>query len=195
MLYSTFEPCERCQRVTPRTKRGDCVKCRARLRRAKRKAKAVATGSNLERHGQLMEIADNLWSVWVRAAAAGCELCGVPFHPRDLQWAHGYTRRKLRIRYHLDNGFALCPADHRRHTPPGPEWYEWMQQHLGVDRFRALSLCASAGPKLTTSVLHLVMLDARQRIAALPETERKEWARVREAVILEDFVRLGVRAA
>lgn len=195
LRYADFRHCEACGRGTPHNKRGVCAVCRAGRKRAVRKAKASTQGGCLARWSDLRGIADSLWSVWVRAAAPGCRMCGVPYDPDQLQNAHGYTREDRVIRFDPDNTFALCAADHRRHTPPRPAWYAWMCEQLGAERFNRLERLSMIGGKFGVGDLHAVILDAQQRIAALPSGPRKEWADERARVILERMVRLGVRAA
>jgi len=188
-----FRFCLSCKRGTPHTKRG-CAVCRKNLTSAIRKAKKVTLGSPLATHGQMMKLADELWSVWVRASVGGCAMCGAPLPPEKLQWAHHWSRSMKRIRYHLDNASVLCFDCHRRHTPPGPDWFEWVERRIGSERYEMLKVYSKIGPKLTTEVALAVMLDALRRIATLPAGPRAEWAALRGASINEKYVRLGVSA-
>jgi hypothetical protein len=193
LRYAAFLFCEKCQRGTGHTKAGACSVCRGRQRRATRRAKSSAQGSNLARFGDVRKIADDLWSVWVRAAHERCEMCDAPFRPEAMDCAHGFSRAERAIRFDPTNTFALCSADHLRHTPPRQAWWDWMREYLGSGAYERLAYLSRIGGKFGLSDCHLVILDARQRIAALPEDERKAWARGREAAILERMVRLGVR--
>jgi hypothetical protein len=188
------EWCETCGKVTPQTARRGCKLCRASARRAVRKLRAKGLGSNVARYGDVLRIADELWSAWVRASRDACEMCRVPLHPALLQCAHGYSREDRVIRFDPDNTFALCSGCHRRHTPARQPWYDWMRARLG-DRHDRLELASRTGGKVRLSHLQLVILDAEQRIASLPEGDRKAWALERAAKIGERMVRLGVRAA
>jgi hypothetical protein len=186
-----LEFCEPCKRVTPHTSRRACKPCRAKARRAVRRAKV---GAPLARYGDLLKIADELWSAWVRASHETCEMCRVPLHPAVLQCAHGYSREDRIIRFDPDNTFALCSGCHRRHTPARQPWYDWMRERLG-DRFDRIERASRMGGKLRMSDLQLVVVDAEARIAALPDGDRKAWALERQAKVTERMVRLGVRAA
>jgi hypothetical protein len=148
----------------------------------------------LARYGDLLRIADELWSTWLRAKHLWCEMCLVQFDPAVLQCAHGYSREDRIIRFDPDNTFALCSGCHRRHTPARQPWFDWMRARLG-DRFDRIERASRMGGKLRMSDLQVVILDAEQRIAALPDGDRKAWALQRHAKITERMVRLGVRAA
>lgn len=195
LRYADFRFCNECQRGTPHNAKGGCATCRSRVRHAVRKAKASAQGSNLVRYSDVRRIADDLWSVMVRASHVGCVMCGAPSHPSKRQCAHGWSREERIIRFDPDNTFSLCPSCHRRHTPPGQLWLDWMLKYLGEERYGRLAYLSRVGGKLRLSDVHLVIVDAQQRIAALPEGENKTWAREREQAIGERMVRLGVRAA
>lgn len=162
-----------------------------RARTIARKAKAMYLGRPLVRYGDVLDAADDLWSVWVRASLTHCEMCGVQSTPAERQCAHGWSRDERATRFEPDNTFSLCPSCHRRHTPPGPAWDDWMRQHLGARRYQRVRLMAVAGGKLPESTLYLILLDAQQRIASLPSGERKAWALERQAAIL---ARLAKRA-
>lgn len=183
--------CEKCERDAPHTKRGQCIQCGAKQRRARRKARRVTVGSPLVRAKELLGIADDLFSVWTRAAATRCAVCQLPFQPEAMQAMHGITRGVRIIRYDPDNVFAGCPACHRRHTPPRTEWEDFRLYHLGRERFDRIAFLDRAGGKLGTSGLVLVILETQQRIAALPEGPRKGWALERQAAILERYTALG----
>jgi hypothetical protein len=66
---------------------------------------------------------------------------------------------------------------------------------LGEAVYGQLEYAARVGGKLRQSDLQLVVLDAQQRIAALPSGPRKEWALERQAAITERMVRMGIRSA
>jgi hypothetical protein len=195
MRYSHRAWCDDCERETPRKKNGDCVVCTSKLRRAKRLMKAALTGKPLARFGDVLRVADELWSVWIRAFNYRCEMCGVPFEPKAMQCAHGFSREDRIIRFDPQNTFALCAACHRRHTPARQPWFDWMKQRCGEREYGRLEYASRVGGKLRQSDLELVILDAQSRITALPEGERKEWALERASSIGERMARLGVRAA
>lgn len=193
--------CEKCRRGTPHSRRGDCKPCLSQRRRAVRIARRSVVGSPLLSYKQLLKIADDLWSIWVRAYWDGCEMCFAPLHPAQLQCMHGFTRQDRSIRFDVDNTFAGCPSCHRRHTPARADWYEWMRERLalrlragigrgGPDPYTRLELASKArGGKLTAYALHGVIADAQARIAALPAGPRREWAEERAARVLEGLAR------
>jgi len=187
--------CETCKRGTGHTKQGACMACRSRVRKATRRAKASSQGSNLARFGDLLFIADALWSIWTRAKVTGCEMCGAPLHPDVLQCAHGFSRVERILRFRPDNTFGLCSSCHRRHTPPRQAWWDWMREHLGGEAYEHLEYLSRVGGRIRLSDLHLVILEAQQRIEALPAGPRREWAEEKAGRVLERMVRMGVRAA
>ncbi len=195
MRYSHRAWCDVQKRETDRRKNGDCVPCASNERQAKRKVKAATTGHPLVRFGDVLRSADDLWSVWLRAFNYRCEMCGVPYDPKAMQCAHGFSREDRVIRFDPKNTFALCAACHRRNTPARQPWFDWMKQRLGEHEYGRLEYASRVGGKLRQSDLQLVILDAQSRIAALPEGDRKAWALERVASITERMVRLGVRAA
>ena len=193
---SSVEFCVRCKRPTPRLRRGECTVCRSKQRRGRRLAKtSTQGGSGLARFSDLLKLAWDLWSVWIRARAAGCAMCGTPLPPEKLQGAHGITRQARRVMFDDRNVWALCSACHRRNSPAGPAWFEWMQQQLGDEEYGRLRWAADHGPKLTADALQLYIVADQLGVAQLPEGPRKEWARERVRVINERQSTLGVRCA
>lgn len=179
--------CERHKRGTPHTRRGDCKACLSERRLAARQVKKSVLGLPLSSYRELLEVADRVWSAWVRAYWPCCEMCLAPLHPSRLQCMHGFSRQDRAIRFDPDNTFAGCPSCHRRHTPPGASWWDWMRERLtarlaeghrgGPHAYDRLELSSKArGAKLTALSLQAVIADARQRIEALPPGERKDWA-------------------
>lgn len=196
-----FRHCEACGRGTGHDKRGRCMVCKSKAKSARRETVRAevnralqASGAHpLVRYGDLLKVADTLWSTWLRAAGDGCVKCLTPLPPERLQCAHGITREDRVIRFDPDNTFRLCAACHRRHTPPRRDWDDWRLKHLGPERFARIDRLSRVGGKLTLSDLHLVVLDAQRRIAALPEGPRKAWARERVDKLGARVVRIGVR--
>ena len=183
-----FRHCSKCKRITPHSRKGDCKQCVALRRRAARISRRSVVGSPLVAYGQLLDVADKLWSIWLRAFWDGCEMCYAPLHPSHLQCMHGFSRQERMLRFSVDNTFAGCAACHRRNTPPRADWWDWMRERLaarlragigqgGPDPFARLELASKArGGRLTGYALHGVIADAQARIAALPDGPRKEWA-------------------
>lgn len=160
--------------------------CGQRKRKARRRAKVLAQGGSLAKFGEVMKLADELFSVAVRAEATGCRMCTIPLSPSQLQWAHHETRQVRHIRYNPINWSVLCSACHRTHTPAGPEFWAWLrEERLGPEDYENLQFIARSRGKLTRDDLDLVIMDARQRIHALPSGPRREWALDREAKIME----------
>lgn len=188
-----IKDCEKCGRPQPHTKRGQCIVCGGKQRRAKRMAKRVTVGSPLVRATEILTIADDLFSVWTRAKSDVCVVCRLPFHPADMQAMHGISRGARIIRFEPDNVFPGCPGCHRRHTPPRTAWEDWRLEYLGRARFDRIAFLDKAGGKLGVSGYQLVILETRQRIAQLPDNMRKVWALEREAAIMERLTALGRR--
>lgn len=187
--------CASCKGRRPHTAKGECTVCRLRDRKAARKVKAAAIGSPLQAR-DLVQIADELWSVWIRAAHHCCEMCGTRMSPEYLECAHGYSRGTMALRFDSDNTFALCPIDHHQHTPPRGPWFAWIRSHLGderADRLKQLSRVQSV--KLRASDLLAVISDAHGKILALPPSDRREWAVARMRTIDQRLARLRVEAA
>ena len=182
-LAFCFAP--RCTKFTPRLKSGACATCRSRDRRAKRRVKAARLGTPLVDHGNLRTLAWDLWSVWIRARASGCEMCRTPLPPEQLQAAHGITRMRRWIMFHEDNVFALCSSCHRRHTPENEAWRDWLRERLGAPRYDALRLLSQMRGKVDTNALQLLALNAQERIRVLPGGERRAWAIERATSILK----------
>lgn len=204
----TVAHCDACKRKTRHTAKG-CAVCRARLRKAKRLAKRSVVGSPLQSYSKLRAVADALWSVWVRARWGCCEMCGARPGYEGLQNAHGWSRTRRSMQFEVDNTFSLCQKCHRRHTPAGPQFYEWMRERLflrdkltlrgaqlvdmfgpGVVRSRAneaylrLELMSQTRGGLKSDALHGVIADATARIHALPAGPGREWAEERMRAIV-----------
>lgn len=166
--------CESCKRDTPHTKRGNCMRCRRLMKLTIRRLKRQ--GSPLQSYSRMRRLADDLWSVVVRSSHDGCEMCGRHLPPGELQCAHGISRRFGAVRYNTMNMFALCAACHRRHTPPGPAWDDWLTLRLGEANFRWVRYLARTRGRLALADLKLLVLQARLHIQS-DKGERGEWAR------------------
>lgn len=191
-----------------------CMFCRRRLRARARVAKGEKIGTRqpqpkgLARWGDRLHVADSLYSVALRAEAAlgllwsrvghdaavvhpaGCEMCGAwAGQPERLQNAHGWSRTSRAIMFHPHNTFALCYPCHRRHTPrnsdavEAPVWRAWCERAVGTEAW--LRVCAAKSASRRGQDLAAVVLDCRQRIAALPLGDVREWAQEREAAIMQ----------
>lgn len=201
--------CESCRRGTPHSRKGDCKTCSARVRKAGRLARRSVVGSPLASYSELLKVADALWSIWVRAYWPGCEMCGGPLDPDRLQCAHGFSRVEKTLRFDPDNTYALDASCHRRHTPPRQDWWDWMRMRLaarvsfsedaatiGAERYARLEMASRArGGKLSSYSLQAVIVEAQARIAALPEGDRKEWAKVKAERALSKLASFGSRCA
>lgn len=181
LRYPFTADCERCNRETPRTKRGQCVICGKRDRKAARRKKRLTLGSvAVVDFGALRDLADDLFSVWIRSTRVGCEMCSKkPLKPWELQNAHGFSRVHMRVRFNEDNVFALCPACHRKHSPSGPGWWVWMEQKIGEARYSRVEFLKSGGPRLYRSDILILACDYLGRIQRLPAGDVGEWARER----------------
>lgn len=187
-LASWMARCEVCRHTTPHDRRGHCRLCRRRERRALRAVKRSAIGANLPRFAQVRKLADDLVSVWIRARAPGCAMCGAALPPEALQWAHHRTRGLRGLRYHPLNYSALCGPCHVAHSfgRRRQEWESWLlEERLGAADYERLGFLERVRGRLSVSDCQLAALEARQGIAALPPGPRRAWARAREEAILE----------
>lgn len=164
----------------------------ARRRKAKAARKAKPPGVKWLEH-----LADDLWSILIRATRDGCELAGYPEHraahcwgqpghPSEQQCAHATTRSDRGTRFDPAATFALCIPCHRRHTPSSSAlWHDWLQARLGAQVYAAMMARAvewSAGSRKRTAG-DLVDI-CRETLAAIREMgysqhRWKEWAEER----------------
>ena len=135
--------------------------------------------TGLGKFRKLEKYVDALFSIWIRASRVGCEMCDKkPLKPAELQCAHGFSRSKKRVRFNELNAFALCPACHRRHTPPEPRWWTWMEDKIGVEAYQRIEFLKDSGPRVYAGDLQLLAADYLGRIQVLAG-ESGEWARER----------------
>lgn len=79
--------------------------------------------------GRLRDMADQLWSVAVRADWAGkCAVCG----KLNCESHHLIPRQHEETRYMLENGIALCPTHHQWDKDISPHqnaagWVDWLE--------------------------------------------------------------------
>lgn len=74
-----------------------------------------------------------------------CENCHAQ---RDLQWAHGFSRRYRMVRWDLRNGFCLCKGCHLKFTVRPLEWDEWLRNRWGEPLYAELRALALSGEKV-----------------------------------------------
>lgn len=87
----------------------------------------AAEAANLCRSHARQE-ADRLAGDIVRGRGR-CEVCGKQDVP--LNWAHGFSRRYLAVRWDLRNGFCLCrPCDYRMTNNP-LQWDDFIRRRMG----------------------------------------------------------------
>lgn len=189
-LRYVLAPCELHKRDTPHLG-GRCALCLRKARLALRAVKRARLGVALPRFEELRKIADDLHSVWLRAAARGCRMCGAQLPPGELQWAHHRSRSLRGLRYHPDNESVLCAPCHMAHSHGQRrlEWEAWLRDvRLGPARYANLERMERARGRLNLSDVQLVILEARTGIAALPSGPRRAWALEREAVIVARLI-------
>lgn len=74
-----------------------------------------------------------------------CEVCG---STRDLQWAHGFSRRYRMVRWDTRNGFCLDRGCHLKYTLRPLEWDEWLRARWGEALYAELRALALSGEKV-----------------------------------------------
>lgn len=90
---------------------------------------------------------DDLWGKIVRSNGY-CERCGRSKAEVQIQAAHIISRRFSNTRVLIDNGVALCAADHRYFHDHPVRFGEWIIDRIGIDKYNALERTA----ELTTKV-------------------------------------------
>ena len=87
-----------------------------------------------------------------------CEHCGTN---RDLQWAHGFSRRYRMVRWDLRNGFALCKSDHMYFTYRPLEWDDWLRARWGEALYAELRALALSGAKVDHKAVLTALREGR----------------------------------
>ena len=163
---------------------------RKRRARAARKAKPMS-------RPDLIDLADKLHSIYIRAQRDGCEMHGWPhaakecpgrgLHPSALQCAHGWDRGTMAVRYDPENTYAIemrCHAKYtRNHRQGDAQWHDWMALRLSEGIYQELRERARPIRQWEPWELVLVIRERLAWIAELPDTLRKEWAQERVAAL------------
>jgi uncharacterized Zn-finger protein len=70
-----------------------------------------------------------------------CQYCGTRYPPnsRGLECAHIYGRGDKLLRHEFDNALALCTKCHFELSAHPAVFVEFVQKHLGMERFERLS--------------------------------------------------------
>lgn len=102
------------------------------------------------------DLADKLWSEYVRKYHGKCQLCGTTSRP--LTCSHYHGRRKESVRFDIENSDCFCIAchnqmEHEKGFTTGeirgmkvqlPKLYtKWKMQQLGEQKYNALVLRAN----------------------------------------------------
>lgn len=111
---------------------------------------------------QLIEACDALIRKIVLLRDKVCQRTG---RSKNLQVAHFYSRRNLRVRFDLDNVCLLSGGAHIYWGHQNPqEFCEWWQKRLGPERFERLKLKARYVCPVKTWQLELLKLDLQQKL-------------------------------
>lgn len=81
------------------------------------------------------ELADTLFSRYIRARDGHCLACGSDV---TLQCAHIISRSYHAIRYNPINAVTLCRGCHVRYTHKPLEWELWAQAWIGDEAYEML---------------------------------------------------------
>lgn len=172
------------------------VASRARARKRAQKAARIAKRkARPMSRPDLIDLADKLHSIYIRAQRNGCELAGWPhaakecpgrdLHPSELQCAHGWDRGTMAVRYDPANTYAIemrCHAKYtRNHRQGDAQWHDWMALRLGEEIYQELRDRARPLRQWGAWELVLVIRERMAWIADLPDTLHKEWAQERVA--------------
>ena len=172
-------------RIPKPAKRSAAERRSARRKKARARRRAAPPGVRW-----MEKLADDLHSIALRTVREGCELAGEPeiraercvgvgAHPAQLQCAHGFTREDKGTRFDYSNTFSLCAACHRKHTPSGAAWYDWMERRLSSGIYSHVQNRARVLTKRDRHALLEVCSERLRDIAAAPDTLRREWAQER----------------
>lgn len=78
---------------------------------------------------------DKLFSIFIRARDKVCVACG---SARNLQCAHVFSRRYLKVRWDERNAVALCAGCHVKFTHFPLEWEDFIIERMGQDEYTQL---------------------------------------------------------
>ena len=71
-------------------------------------------------------------------AISSCTKCNRTNPPWRMNWAHFFSRRNLKLRWHPLNSTCLCCACHRWGHDNPILFRDWVKQYLGDDDFQRL---------------------------------------------------------
>lgn len=90
---------------------------------------------------RLADRCDTVFSQLVRRSGR-CVECGAT---RDLECAHGFSRRYRATRWDFRNGFCLCHRCHARFTGNPDDWEAWLVARMGIEGYSELYTIAHHG--------------------------------------------------
>lgn len=92
---------------------------------------------------------DRLFSLIIRRPGR-CEVCGTT---RNLECAHGISRRYRATRWDLRNAVCLCHADHVWFTEKPDGWLDFLRARWGDDLYAEMHALAQSGIRPDLRVL------------------------------------------
>lgn len=121
----------------------ECAECGKPFFRADRNASNVTCSHSCGKRGNRhpsrnrpqkhpKKSLDMMFSKIIRWRDGSCCECG---KSRDLECAHGFSRRYLAVRWDERNAFALCRECHMYYTGHPLEWDEWLRGTWGEDLY------------------------------------------------------------
>lgn len=144
----------------------DLVAVDGNLQGMRERAVSVLSPSEIRRR-------DQTFSRMIRERASGrCQRCGVA---HGLHCAHVVGRARWRLRWHPDNGVALCWRCHSWAHGHPLEAREWFASLLGPERWQALQDLRR--PARRREVVEVVVPDSYPEWAnaTLPPEQRSQW--------------------
>lgn len=103
----------------------------------------VKSGRRKKKGATLLATADALFGQLIRSPGR-CFECG---STSNLQCAHGFSRRYMKIRHDLRNAWCLCAACHMRYTHNPIAWDDWLRDKWGEAQYAQMRFLALSGPK------------------------------------------------
>lgn len=134
--YGQVIQCGRCQKhfFDPTQQAALCAKC---LSKPRKKLKPLT-------HKTTKVELDIIFGRIVRSRAR-CENCGAR---NDLECAHGFSRRYLRVRWDERNAFCLCHNCHHHFTEHPLQWDAWLRARWGEGLYGTMFKRALHGPRV-----------------------------------------------